>query len=185
MKKTAIFLALGLFSLSVSARQPEQGYRGFFEWSNDMRTVGEDYFRSTFYYTGISTTHGYQLNPLLFLGAGLAFERCTSFQTSLLQFYANGRTDFKFGKFTPYADARVGYMFSNFGNGFLFSPTVGYRFNPTRKLGINLGLGMSLHSYLERVYEYIVTPEGYGTLIEKEKDIAGNVYFTFRIGIDF
>lgn len=68
--KRLFLLPLLLFSIfTLAARQPEKGYRGFIEWSNDLRRPHYFYGRENDFYTGISSSHGYQFNENLFFGA--------------------------------------------------------------------------------------------------------------------
>lgn len=66
MKRVILtILAVLMMCLIAVARQPERGYRGLIEWSNDLRSMdmwgnGE---RTAQFYTGLSTSHGYQFNP--------------------------------------------------------------------------------------------------------------------------
>lgn len=159
-RKIATIIML-VATLAAFGRQPERGYRGFIDWSNSYRQT-ETFTglpRVSSYYTGISTSHGYQFNPHLFIGAGIDFERCSKIERDIFALYAQGRTDFKFGKFTPFADLRLGYNFVS-GGGVYFSPSVGYRFNWGRKMGINLAAGYTLQGYTSDLYEVIEYDQG-------------------------
>ncbi|MDE6297335.1 MAG: hypothetical protein K2L89_05760 [Muribaculaceae bacterium] len=196
MKRFFLIISLLSISLTTFARQPKKGYRGFFEWSNSLRseeiatfTDGElnisKGYRETFFFTGASTSHGYQINPMFFVGAGLAFEYNSKWDTWIAPLFAQGRLDLQLGKFTPFADVRLGWNMTD-GGGVFFSPTVGYRFNWGRKLGINVGLGMSLIDYKIDKYEGSVDLDNnfyeiyYTGTYHKAKP-----YFSFRVGIDF
>ena len=185
---TFLMLALALVAFG---RQPEQGYRGFIDWSNSYRTTANftGFPRISSYYTGISTSHGYQFNPVLFVGAGLDFEHCSKIDSNILALYAHGRTDFKFGKFTPFADARLGYNFVS-GGGVYFSPSIGYRFNWGRKMGVNVSVGYTLQGCRADVYEILNYDQGQnqggwgiGNKIGTRHGTAS--FFSFRLGIDF
>lgn len=181
---TLIIIAL-LIAICASARQPHSGYRGFFEWSNDLRTEELDFWgRQTEYYTGISTAHGYQINPMFFVGAGIGLEHCNKYDSYIAPLFAMGRADFKFGAFTPYADVRLGANLAN-GGGVYFSPTIGYRFNWGRKVGINLGLGMSLNGYKCDLFDIVIGENGYTNAIYVGSEHRSRPYFTFRVGFDF
>ncbi|MDE6301912.1 MAG: hypothetical protein K2M19_09380 [Muribaculaceae bacterium] len=173
--------------LCASARQPHAGYRGFFEWSNDLRQ--EEFWpgfsgRSTLFYTGFSTSHGYQCTPWVFVGAGLSLEYCPANESHILAPFVQGRTDLKFGNFTPFGDVRVGYNLSD-GGGIYFSPSVGYRFNWGRKVGINLGVGLTLQGYAIDHYEVVILPDDYVWLTYTGRKHGAHALFSFRIGLDF
>lgn len=172
-----------IVSLGATARQPQRGYRGFIDWSNDFRS--ETWVqRSNFLYTGISTSHGYQINPLVFVGAGLQYEHCSLSNGNFVTPFIHGRTDLKFGKFTPFGEVRLGYNLTD-GGGVYFSPNIGYRFNWGRKVGINLGVGLTLLGYGVDMYDFITTAGGYTTVYKTGTRRYTNAYFSFRVGFDF
>ena len=185
---TIIMLAA---ALATFGRQPERGYRGFIDWSNSYRTTENftGYPRISSYYTGISTSHGYQFNPLLFIGAGLDFEHCSKIDSNILALYAQGRTDFKFGRFTPFADVRLGYNFVT-GGGVYFSPSIGYRFNWGRKVGVNVAVGYTLQGYTSDIYEVLEydqggSPSGWWIANKIGTHHGAASFFSFRVGPDF
>ena len=103
MKRTIfILLAIMAFANVAVARQPKRGYRGFFEWSSSVRS---DNFcvidihgnlsmeRQGSFYTGFSTSHGYQVNPMFFIGAGLGMERCGKLDNWVAPVFIQGRID--------------------------------------------------------------------------------------------
>ncbi len=191
MKRFLIsLLVITASAFGVTARQPEVGYRGFVEWSNDYRSqkpfLGPD-TRFNALYTGFSTSHGYQFNPWLFVGAGIEYEYCSKLEEHLLIPFFQGRTDLSFGKFTPFGDIRIGYNLVNnmLDNGFYFSPNIGYRFNWGRKVGINVGAGVSILLRKLNSYDTVTTPEGYITYYKTGTYYKGKAFFSFRIGIDF
>lgn len=188
MKRQIIFLVLVIVSaMGCMARQPELGYRGFVDWSNSYREYNYSVFHDKYFYSGLSTSHGYQCNPWLFVGAGLDWEHWwkEGFNDNIFAAFIQGRTDLKFGKFTPFGDVRLGFSMTD-GGGVYFSPTIGYRFNWGRKAGLNIGLGLTLKGYTSDVYDVVVNPDGYWVAGEKIGTHHGaNVFFSFRIGFDF
>ena len=193
MKKILFILTMILATATAGARQPGKGYRGFLDWSSSVRSDRFGFinidgsfetYRDNTFYTGFSTSHGYQINPIFFVGAGLGMERCGEWDSWIAPVFMQGRADFLFGKFTPFGDLRIGYNVAN-GGGVYVSPTVGYRFNWARKMGVNLGLGMSIAGYTSEVYEGTQTaPDSYEIQYVGKKH-GSLVFFTFRVGIDF
>lgn len=190
MKRIYLIPILALQILPLQARQPEKGYRGFIEWSNDMRRPEYYYFgKETQIFSGISTSHGYQINPDLFVGAGVAIELHSNNGTQnwLVPLFAQIRTDRKWGDFTPFGDLRVGYSaVSGSDRGFFLSPSIGYRFNWGRKAGLNIGLGWTMKTYRDMQYSLVYdevnnTPN----FIENGKTNYTSNYLTLRIGFDF
>ncbi len=185
MKKLLAILTIAACALSVQARQPERGYRGFIEWSNSVTSYKfDDRLSLSGFYTGGATSHGYQFNPNFYLGAGLAVEHCSRFIDTLVPLFIDVRTDQKFGRFTPYGDLRLGYNATDSG-GIYFSPTLGYRFNWGRKVGINLGVGLSVIGYKVYTYDISIDPEGYFVMTGTGSRHKAKAYFSFRLGIDF
>ena len=194
MKRTIILILATITLCQVAeARQPGRGYRGFLEWSSSLRSENFGYLdmngnllinRENTFYTGFSTSHGYQINPLFFIGAGLGMERCGSLDNWVAPIFIEGRIDLKFGKFTPYGDLRLGANVAE-GAGVYFSPTIGYRFNWGRKMGVNLGVGLTLAGYRVEHYEGTITgPDSYEIqYVGTKRHIRP--YFSFRVGIDF
>ena len=188
--------------------RPERGYRGFVDWTNRLSHhtytnsyEGETYsWSETPYSPGISTSHGYQFNTWLFAGAGIDYsledlrvfyhysfapKHHYNLHNYFLSIFGEVRTDLQFGKFTPFADIRLGKNATS--NGIVyFSPSIGYRFNWGRKVGINVGLGYTLDTYRYESHIFGQTPEGLTILVPTGKYENWNLSsFTFRVGIDF
>lgn len=192
-----IILAAIMLPLCSWALQPQKGYRGFVDWSNtatlDMgfMFIGDEPGDNTEIFTGISTSHGYQFNPWLYVGGGAGLEYnldWKAYETGKIKFiipvFAEGRLDAKWGKFTPYFSARLGANLAEHA-GVYFSPMVGYRFNWGRRSAINLGLGMSLFGYRQKYYEHVFLPEGgivFGDIAHYQ---ATAVKFSLRLGFEF
>lgn len=187
--KRIIFMTILLLTILPSySRQPERGYRGFVEWSNSYTREKYTFFEETGSYTshyrGISTSHGFQINPTYFVGAGLSMEKYADNDSWLAPVFLQGRADLKLGKFTPFADIRLGYNTAKNGDAYL-SPTIGYRLNWGRKLGVNLGLGLTVVGYKTYNYEISeIAPDEYELNYTGSKH-AMHAFFTFRLGIDF
>ncbi len=172
------------------ARQPEKGYRGFAEWVSDIKADIAIYGGPTDsrYYTGVSVSQGYQLNPYLFLGGGVAAVQCVKDnEIYAAPVFAQIRTDMKFRKFTPFADVRLGYNFAGYG-GIYFSPSVGYRINWGRKIGVNIGVGWSMTGNRRHIDEIttILGPDGTGgTWTTWKRRHTYDNTIALRLGIDF
>ncbi len=195
--------AILLTAICTFGRQPERGYRGFVDWTNRINRGSFGYRGNTNYCPGISTSHGYQFNRWLFAGAGLDYtlDDCSydkygddgKFHHHLyydphnyyLSIFAHGRADLQFGKFTPFADVRLGWNATSNGTVY-FSPSIGYRFNWGRKVGINVGVGYTLDSYRYERHVEGMTPDGLHIFVPTgEYSNYNKSSFTFRIGIDF
>lgn len=190
-----IALFLSLIALPAHATTPERGYRGFLDWSNSLRrdkvyqiagNSDELYLtHETSWYTGFSTSHGYQIDNNWFVGLGLGYEQHTKWDTCIVPLFAEGRLDLQLGKATPFADLRLGVNLSN-GGGIYFSPTIGYRFSLTRNIALNAGVGLTLRGYKVETYDIVVDPDnGYTTAIYSGDEHHTQPNFTFRLGFEF
>lgn len=177
-------MAAAIIAMGAGARQPQRGYRGFLEWSNDLGSLKDGFGRMSTYYVGGSTSHGYQIDSRFFVGAGLAVEECGKIDSYILPVFVQSRADFDFGGFTPFGDLRLGYNLAS-GAGVYFSPSVGYRFNWGRKMGVNLGVGLTLQGCKTEMFEVDVDPEGYWQLNYLGSKHGCKAFFSFRVGIDF
>ncbi|MDE6120496.1 MAG: hypothetical protein K2F63_01755 [Muribaculaceae bacterium] len=194
MKRSILLtLAIVVICQMAEARQPARGYRGFFEWSSSVRSdnfgVLDIYGnikmeRQGSFYTGFTTSHGYQINHLFFVGAGLGMERCGRLDNWVAPLFIQGRLDIQFGKFTPFADLRLGANVAE-GAGIYLSPTIGYRINWGRKMGVNIGAGLTLAGYRAEHYQGTwVAPDSFEIHYVETKHHV-RPYFSFRVGIDF
>lgn len=131
---------------------PQKGYRGFvdLEYYVSIDAMSEDHF-------GFSTTHGYQLKPYLFVGAGAGMKishkkHCKDLLLSqpadfyMFPVFADLRLDLLKHKVSPYLDCRVGYTLGNKAYGVMFNPSVGCRIGLKDRLAVNASLGYSLQS---------------------------------------
>ncbi|MDE7153393.1 MAG: hypothetical protein K2O00_02960 [Muribaculaceae bacterium] len=188
MRKITFILVALLMATAVSAQNINRGYRGFLEWDNNLSNYEYGFFgeKETIWSTGLSTSHGYQFNPNIFVGAGLMIERSTKHEQWTVPVFAQFRTDQTFGEFTPFGDVRLGYNMTD-GGGIYFSPTVGYRFNLGRKMNLNWGVGLTLRGYSLDRYEVKMDDITSSSmdLIYLGKSHHTNTMFTMRLGIDF
>ena len=192
MKKTTLLLLLLFSTLCAVARQPEKGYRGFVDCSMTLNLDISIYGGSTnsYVWLGGNTTHGYQFNPHLFVGGGIGFEPVLSKGNGnrpkrILPVYGDIRTDLKFGKFTPFADMKLGMNFTR-GAGLYFSPTIGYRFNWGRRTAINFAMGATFFGSRMDDYKEVWGPDGGISGFEVIGSHHGTeIRPTIRLGIEF
>ena len=132
----------------------QKGYRGF---------VDAEYFlsidamsKSRF---GFSTSHGYQVLPYLYVGAGVGMQFITDMldpsdgaysykrKTFIpIPVFADVRMDLYKHKFTPFIDVRVGKTFGDKAFGLMFNPSVGCRIALKNAFAMNVSLGYSMQS---------------------------------------
>ena len=172
---------------------PQKGYRGFVDleyyYSNDE--VSENHY-------GFSTSHGYQLKPWLFVGAGAGMKishkkhrtdlRTPKEDIYMFPVFADIRLDLLKSKFTPFLDCRVGYTLGNKAFGLMVNPSLGCRIGLTNKLAINASLGYSFQST-----DLIALDYGDTVIKHLDDNKAGYIYMendpyhclSFKLGIEF
>ena len=151
-----------LFAASAFA-QDAKSYRGFTDLSYTLGVgeTSENFDRFT-----LSTTHGYQLDDMFFVGAGLSLEYVRDAAVALVPIYADVRMDIplRSRSIKPFVDAKVGYAAGQL-DGFYFAPTVGVRVPVRFVQAMNFGLGYKL---------------------QKIQDAGTNTNaITFNVGIEF
>ncbi len=133
----------------------------------------------------LTTTHGYQFNPYLFVGGGIGLsiwyesdEYDASYivgdililkkkrNTLSVPIYADVKLyPFSDLPLSPYLDVQIGYTVGDV-KGFYFNPEIGVRFGLNDRLGFNFGIGYQLQKI---------------TFWEPFKDNS----LTFKLGFDF
>ncbi|MBQ9217056.1 MAG: outer membrane beta-barrel protein [Muribaculaceae bacterium] len=163
MKKLFVTLVVTAMVATVAFAQDAKSYRGFTDLSYTLGVgdTSEDFDRFT-----LSTTHGYQLDDMFFVGAGLSFEYVRDAAVALVPIYADVRMDIplRSRNIKPFVDAKVGYAAGQL-DGFYFAPTVGVRVPVRFVQAMNFGLGYKL---------------------QKIQDAGTNTNaITFNVGIEF
>ena len=183
MKKLFLFLFAFVMMCSVAMASDTQGYRGFvyanYLGGNDGVYTGWNDNGGGFY-----TTHGYQINPRIFVGGGLGVQvhSMNNFNDTavFVPIYADARFDFpSSGTVTPFVELKIGYSAGDDYNGFHGSSLFGLKFNSGKRVKFNTFLG-----YTAQKYEYttIFTYNG-GAL--SVTDHAFDHNFVLGLGIEF
>lgn len=150
MKKQLLsIIALALAALSGNAIEP--GYRGFVDYGFLYGTG--DFDGSTM--NEISTTHGYQILPQLFVGGGVGVHLYKFGDSDGIHYnlpvFADIRWDILQSKFTPFIDMRGGYSVAGEFTGAYINPSIGCRMGIGDKFGLNLGVG---YTYMQTGYAW-------------------------------
>ncbi len=117
-------------------------YRGFF---------GESYIFGSGEYEEdrnfIFTSHGVQLNPFFYVGAGVGVNYWVTSEAWSVPVFANLRSELHMSfrkNVSPYVDTKIGYSFADV-EGFYFNPSVGCHFYfGHSKVGLGVGVGYVL-----------------------------------------
>ena len=184
MKKVIVSLALMLgVSLSTFAQDysVKRGYKGFIDFGYSQN-VGMDgvaneisgYDSNKIFW---STSHGYQFNPYLFVGAGFSLDCYTTKTWFTMPFFANVRVTPLNGNITPFIDVKGGYNFIGYMKGLYLAPSIGCRFGLTRRVGLNVGIGYTMQQSISNHYQW----DPYN----KVDDETLNHGLSFYFGFDF
>jgi hypothetical protein len=175
MKKLFIIACLVLVSVATFA-QRDLGYRGFLDLGGGIGVTPASRFM-----VGLSTVHGYQAAPFLFVGVGIAANDI-AYKTQygwesegndgiVTPVFGDIRLDLGAGKFSPFIDLRGGYDFIC-GNGLYLNPSIGVHYAMSDNFGFNLSIGYDLQKTKN---DYIWDGERKNTL----------GYLSVKFGIDF
>ncbi len=177
MLLTAALLAVGMSAsaqfTNASSRSngfsggPVPGYKGFFEagYTVGIGDYGADRIAIA------STTHGYQINPHIFVGGGVAVNYFSDDELWNLPIFANVRYTILDNKISPFVDGKVGYAALD-ANGFYLNSSVGCRFGLSDYFALTASMG----------YEVLIA-EYYNYYRGTSRDNCGGL--TFRVGIEF
>lgn len=187
IRKMLIAGVMALGAQVGAARQPETGYRGFVEWNNsaslDISLYGGP--TDSRFYTGVSTTHGCQVKPWLFVGGGAAVEFWPKYgQAYTLPVYGAARIDLGRRRVSPFLDVRLGGNIIR-GGGVYFSPSIGLRFHIIKEWAINLSVGYTMTGRHQRYDSWEDFKYGEGWLPTYDGRHTWDDLFSFRLGVEF
>lgn len=150
----------------------ESGYRGFVEAGYTLGTGDNSADRIALF-----TSHGYQMNPYVFVGAGAGVNYYYDGEMWSVPIFADARGTLPLdGSFTPFLDIKIGYSAVDV-SGFYFAPSVGCKYGK-----FTFSIGYELQNIGEQTVSVYVP--GYGTTSYKnDGGSAGG--FAFRVGLEF
>lgn len=207
MKKTLLLLSLMIASvMSVNA---QGGYRGFFEVTPNVGSLG--------FNLDITTTHGWQLDDKFYVGLGCGMLNLRELGSYIRYDLAEGEigvygededveraipvfAKFRYdklgvNKLTPFVEAKLGYCVVCEGAPLYAGLSVGARYAITERIGLNLGIGVSFTPYdyetsmrYNARYEVSSWDENYGWWrydYEDEVKDKTSMNFAVTLGVDF
>ena len=166
------------YYLPMNSKTLRRGYKGSFDIGYEF-TVGN--FDGRLF--GVSTSHGFQFNPYIYLGGGLALnyyhDDFDEDSYGVIPVFINVRTNFTTSRISPYFDFKTGYSINEDG-GFYANPSIGVRFGLGRKLGLNLSAS---YTYQEVFLGYYYSSSSYGNHYSNED--KGISSLGIKLGLDF
>lgn len=157
MKKILVFLIFSIVGFCANAQTLDgKRYRGYVDFIVSPGNDGVYHDINTLGFGGM-TSHGYQFNQHIFLGAGMGVQyyRFDNFTSgTAVPVFGNFRANFTKTRVSPYFDAKIGYSVVDV-KGVFISPSFGIRFGMKNNVGINLQVGYSLQGYKYSGYYYI------------------------------
>lgn len=149
---------LAMASVSLCAQSLKgNSYKGYVDFSLSPGNDGVYYKVNTMGYA-LTTSQGYQINPYIYLGAGLGVHLYSmdNFETSVaLPIFANFRVNFTKTKVSPFFDAKIGYSVVDL-KGLYLSPSLGVRIGLSDNLGLNIKVGYSAQKFTYWAYKYTI-----------------------------
>ncbi len=190
MKKILIILLC--FPALVQAQGIEKGYRG-------MVDVGYCLYISQIDPSTIelTTSHGYQFNPYIYLGAGTGFDftgSCSWGEVAGMAYHKrdskvdiplffNARANFTKTKIIPFVDGRIGSYVNNDG-GIYATLTLGARYAIGNGIGLSFAAGYQIRKVTaQQLNLHYVNYKSYHYYTDlKDQSVDG---FVFKLGVDF
>lgn len=170
MKKVITILTLCICFIQTNAQDfRPRGYMGFVE---DLISYDVD---NEQYSIGFATTHGYQFNPHIFVGAGVGVDYNYDKEKYYIPVYGDFRWNIISRRATPFIELKSGYGFGDI-EGVYESAAIGCDVAITERFGIYAALGYT--------YQNAQSPykKSYNSRYSSKKDFSS---VSFKVGIHF
>ena len=135
-------------ALNCNAQSSNGSYRGYIDAGYSIGVGDYEFGRFE-----VNTSHGYQINPYFFLGAGAGLHFMSSYETKDMYIpldvrdsqvdipvFANIRCNFSKKKVSPFVDVKGGTYITNNG-GLYVNASAGCRFAINEKQAVSLAVG--------------------------------------------
>ncbi len=131
---------------SYKTKSTLKGYKGFVDGGYHVDVSDYSADKIEFF-----TSHGYQFNNYIFLGAGVGVSYFNDWESTAIPVFANFRVNFTKHKVTPFADLKIGYSSGDIEGGY-GSTALGVRFGLKNKKALNLRLEYSYQEWKDVGY---------------------------------
>lgn len=125
---------------------PQRGYKGFVEFGGGFG-VGD--WAGGF--LGLTTSHGYQFNPHIFVGAGAGFNYDFGNELIFIPVFADFKYNMLKSNITPMIGTKIGYSVYD-GQGVFFNPGIGCRFGLSESFALDLTFNYGLQTEKAEYY---------------------------------
>lgn len=192
MKRFLIMVAMACTMLTVANAQNISGncYRGFVDAGYTFGTGNYNFGRFE-----VNTSHGFQINPYIYVGGGVGFHFMSSYKTANMDIpldtrdskvdvpvFANIRGNFSKGKLAPFADLRGGLFVTNNG-GLYVNGSIGLRIATNKKQAFNVSVGFSIEKLEFMTFSKFVSYTSLDYVRSARKYQSEGV--TVRVGYEF
>ena len=191
MKKELLLAILLLSFLAIRGQNiPNKCYRGFIDAGYSVGVGDYEFGR-----VEVNTSHGYQFNPYLFLGAGIGLHLMSSYETSGMDIpldvrdektdvpiFANIRCNFIKKNISPFIDVKGGTFVTNNG-GMYINVSAGCRFSINEKQAVNMSIGYASEKLeFETFYKFA---NNMNMNYVRRSTMYGTEAITIKIGVEF
>lgn len=147
----------------------KQGYAGFVDVGGGFG-IGNNAGP----YTEVTTSHGCQIIPYLFMGAGFGFHYDFDWEAAILPIFVDLRCNFLNSNVTPFVGMKVGYSVLD-AEGLYFNPSIGCRFG----LSNNFAMNVTFNYQMQKA----TFGGGWGYYYVEAKRAMNNI--GFKVGFEF
>ena len=143
----------------------------------------------------VNTTHGYQVSPYFFFGAGMGLHFMPEYETAGMDIaldyrenkvdipvFANVRCNFSKSKITPFIDVRGGTFVTNNG-GLYASASAGCRISINEKQAINVSIGYTTEKLEFETFDRFTNSSSMD--YTREARICDTESITLKLGFEF
>lgn len=165
MKKVLLMFCVLLAGITAKAQGDfTHGYRGFFDLGYTTGVGDYDFSRFE-----ISTTHGYQVCPYFFVGAGVGFHFMQKYETKgmgenaldvrdskvSIPLFVDLHSEFMKTKFAPFVDLKLGHFLNN-GDGLYANVSAGVRMKTMDKQAVSLSIGYTFEKLQYETFDNFI-----------------------------
>ncbi len=191
MKKVFLLSALLFSVIGLNAQNIARNcYRGYIDAGYSIGVGDYDFGRFE-----INTSHGYQINPYLFIGAGTGLHFMSSYKTKGMDIpldvrdskvdipvFANIRCNFLKKKVCPFLDVKGGTYVTNSG-GLYVNASAGCRFSINEKQAINLSIGYATEKLQFETFDRFVNHTSLN--YTRRNTLYDTESITLKLGFEF